>query len=80
MKYGKVINYNGRVGQIVTNNDVYVFSVMGLDEKIDNGNIVSFNIKDNKLKIVTDIKKYDNESLESYIKRKKANILNNNIQ
>lgn len=67
-KIGKVKNYNGVTGNIISDNKVYVFSNRGVFGNINNNDLVAFEILDDN-DIVTNVRKCLNESLESYIKK-----------
>lgn len=72
---GKIYKFDGVTGEIITDNDTYVFSYNGLEEKVEIGDIVSFKKQNINSDVVTDIKKYNNSNLQTllseYIKKRK---------
>ena len=69
MNVGKVYKYDGSIGEIVADNDKYLFTYLGLEENVKVGDLVSFKIRDKDDKLVTDVKPYSNETLQSLIKK-----------
>lgn len=58
MNIGKVYNYNNVYGQIVSDNEVYTFSYYVTEDKVKDGDIVTFKVGDNEEKVATDVKLY----------------------
>lgn len=66
-RIGKVRNYNGITGTVVSENKVYVFSNHGIFGEVKNDDWVTFDILSND--IVTNVRKFVNESIHTYIKK-----------
>ena len=62
MNVGKVHNYNGIIGQIITDKETYTFTYNGVEEEVKNGDLVYFKIRDEDDDIVTDVMPYKNKN------------------
>ena len=71
MKFGKVANYDGVLGQIVTEDNKYMFSYVGVFEKVKNGDFVCFNVMDEKDNIAYDVKPIEMDSSLTLSKKQK---------
>ncbi|MBR4178508.1 MAG: hypothetical protein IKR57_04085 [Bacilli bacterium] len=77
---GKVDNYDGLSGDVITSEKTYIFSYTGLEENVENGDIVTFAVRDEENGIIGDIKKYRNKSLDELIDDINKKYENNLIQ
>ena len=68
MKIGKVYEYNGITGKIVSEDKIYNFSYLGLDGEVSKDDMVSFRISNASKEIATDIKPYVNKDLKTLIR------------
>ena len=64
---GKVISYNNVTGKIFSNGKVYYFPYTTLNDRIKEGDIVTFYINNKNSNIVSDISLYDNKSITDII-------------
>ena len=55
MNVGKVKNFNGVIGEIVTEEKNYVFTYNGLEDKVKNDDLVFFKIASKDSDVVTDV-------------------------
>lgn len=82
IKIGKIHDFNGETGYIITDEHNYPFSKKDIDSNVDNGDIVMFipNLVifgEEKTYVAKFIKKYD---LENDKIKKKINELNDKIE
>ena len=75
MKVGKIYSYNGVFGEIITGEGkVYLFSYTSLESGITKGDMVSFDVVDEKEKIASSVKLINTKDLKTLI-REYNNIL-----
>ena len=68
MNVGKVRNYDGITGEIVTEKETYYFSYYGIAKEVKNGDLVSFTIVDKDDNLAVDVRPYVKVDLKSLMK------------
>lgn len=69
MNVGKVYNYDGVSGKIITEKEIFSFSFYGIEKDFKDGELVAFRVGDKENKIAIDVRPYVKVDLRTLMKK-----------